>query len=256
VLDEQLTIPETLQNHARLTGVDPEQLPRARVRQAFASRRVDEDKSVCALELATELELSDPCSLDRRDGAPHGQDDLDAAKVVEELRRLEHLEAHRVLHDVDAPPRVLGQVVPAQDLDHVEVAWGRLLPDVGLGHRLGQAARRNHSHHARPQLDADGCPLRLVAPVSQCVCDALAEHDLRNARQLVAPNTEDDELTTELCVEQRDSALELHVERPADLLSSYVLRAFVVLEAQDLYVRLAENCRRVRQQVERSSAVR
>lgn len=58
-----------------------------------------------------------------------------------ELGRLEQRRFHRVLHDVDAEPRVFCEPEPAQRLDDIDVPRSVLLSDVLERDRFGEPTR-------------------------------------------------------------------------------------------------------------------
>jgi hypothetical protein len=89
--------------------------------------------------------------------------------------------------------------------------------------------------------------------VRERVGDRLAQHDLREARQLIAARTEDYQLGPEFSGDATDGFLEDMVERSVDLFAAVIVDAGVVRESQYLNERLAEDSRRVGQEVERAS---
>jgi hypothetical protein len=68
---------------------------------------VDQHQPVGAGERPPALELPNPCPLDRRDGTANRQLDLDLVTVILEVRWVEHLLPHHVLHHVDPSAGVL-----------------------------------------------------------------------------------------------------------------------------------------------------
>lgn len=85
------------------------------------------------------------------------------------------------------------------------------------------------------------------------VGDRLAQHDLRKTRQLIAARAEDHQLGAEFSGDETDGFLEDMVERSVDLFSAVIVDAGVVRESQHLNEGLAEDPRRVGQEVERAS---
>jgi hypothetical protein len=89
--------------------------------------------------------------------------------------------------------------------------------------------------------------------VRERVGDRLAQHDVRETRQLIAARAEDHQLGPEFSGDATDGFLEHMVQRPVDLFAAVIVDARVVREPQHLNERLAEDPRRVREEVERAS---
>jgi hypothetical protein len=89
--------------------------------------------------------------------------------------------------------------------------------------------------------------------VRERVGDRLAQHDLREARQLIAARAEDDQLGAEFSGDATDGFLKHMVQRSVDLFAAVIVDAGVVRESQHLNERLAEGSQRVGQEVERAS---
>ena len=77
----------------------------------------------------------------------------------------------------------------------------------------------------------------LIAAVGERVGDRLAQHDLREARQLIAARAEDYQLGPEFTGDATDGFLERMVQRPVDLFAAVIVDAGVVREPQHLNAR-------------------
>ena len=102
----------------------------------------------------------------------------------------------------------------------------------------------------RVQLDSDRRSLHLVRPVCKCVRYCLPKHDLRKPGEVVAPDSEDDQLTSQLIGDLVDGALQLIVQWAADFEPAFVLSA-LGWEAEHLDERLTKELGRVGEQVQR-----
>jgi hypothetical protein len=251
-LFEKALVSQSLEDGSSGRPVHLEDVTRFGIGERLSPRRMHQGKTIGSLQASSSFQLANPRALRGGDSTSDWQRHHHLVAEILELRRIEHLFEHRVLHYVDASARVLRKTEESEGADDGQVPRRGGFPDVVHRYRLWEAPGRADLDRRRPHLDSHRSSIQLIGAVCQGISHCLSNDDRWKSGKIESAHPQDDELGAQFLVDTRNGPLKLMRERSFDLEPEVVVDRPIVAIPQDLDVAFSQGFGGISHQIESS----